>query len=159
MTTTEPIESAAAKDLVTLDSIRLQSLVNGVWVWDEDTTLFTSLSDPPTTGDLANQGYNHVKNFSIPNSKAGRPWKIKGSFGAVGGEWTIKVKVGKNNDPGECTQYEFPFNANSGEFQLEVSDLHLGENDFTWAWVSVYGHAPLSPQGIWVSNPMRVTTG
>lgn len=150
---------AEAKDVVSFGRIKWQVLVDGAWEWQEDWQLWDTLSDPPTTGDLANIGINHVQNYQIPNASEGRPWKVKGDFATTGGQWVLKVKIGKNNDAGSFTEYVFPFDPDSGVFEFEASELHLGVNDFTWVWFSVYGHTPANPRGIWAANIMRVTTG
>lgn len=150
---------ALPKDVLAFDRIKWQIFQNGEWQWLTDWQLWDHLQDPPTTGDLKDLGINYVTTWVIPNASEGRPFKVKGSFAATGGTWVIKVKVGKNNDPGSCTEYTFPIDPATGVFEFEASDLHLGTNDFTWIWFSAYSHTPQNPKGIWAANACRITTG
>lgn len=146
------------KDLVSLDQIKVQRLEGNNWIWSPVWQTCDDITDPPASGDLSGLGYEHTKNFRIANAAEGRPWKIKGACGSPDGAWTIKVKVGKNNDPGSFAEYNATVNVAAGTFEMEVGEAHLGQNDFTWAWVSDASHAPPNPQGLKVVNPLRVTT-
>ena len=153
---------AASKDLVHLEKIRFQVFQDDTWQWVQwfSWADFAPgvISPPPTTGDFANLGVDHMFNLKIPNASVGRPFKIGGSFAAPGGTWVIKCGVGKNAQPGNWTLYTFPIDHNSGWFEFEASGLHLGVNDFTYVWVSVYSHTPPNPQGIWSASLLRIET-
>lgn len=148
---------ATGKDVLAFERIKWQVLNNGVWSYTE-WQLWEHIQDPPTTGDLANIGINHVLTWTIPNASEVKPFKVKGSFAAPGGTWVIKVKIGKNNDPGVVTEYTFPIDPATGTFEFEAGDLELGVNDFTWMWFSLYSHTPENPKGIWAANAVRIVT-
>lgn len=144
----------AAKDMISLDYIKYQVFQNGEWQYVD--WVFGS----PTPADPViwpNNTFDYQRNIQIPNASEGRKWKVKGSYVSVGGTWVIKFRVGKNADPGNSILY-IP-TLNNGSFEMEVSEDHLGVDDFTWVWIDTYSHTPENPQGIWVANVMRVTTG